>query len=591
MTAQIQLLAVASLHESPFNYRRTYNDANLQELAESIKHEGVLSPLLVRPHRPNPLFKEHHPADGFEVVFGHRRLRASKLAALEAVRCEVREMTDEQVKRAQIAENLQREDVHPIEEAEGFQALIDDHGMTADAIAEQIGMSRSYVYGRLKLLAACPQVRTACLAGEIGSEVALLFSRHDPKLQAKALEKLKSTQFYRARNGYTDGGKEGFRAVREFLNEYFMLDLKEALWPLDDAELLPSAGACTTCPKRAGCSPEIFSDVIERVRSGYRHKGGENVCSDPDCFADKKKAQLKRSAAALEAKGQAVIAGAKARQIIGADGAVKGGYVEASKVRDLIKKAKANVTIATAQNPRDGKTKQVVKLDDLKAAGVKVAEPKQNASGRGRDYEAERAREDKKAEEQTKVNRALLKRVRDLITPESFGAFELRMAAEFAFDMQMHGEDEDALCDLYGVETILQLEKRVKEMSPGELGRLLLDCSLVVDVDQHRYSNIGIPERLHAAIKHYGIDVAKVRAEVTGVVPTPPSAARAPKRAAAGAKKRSAAPTGKEKKALLVAGDPNAPVEPELAGQDQTDDAGDAGAQTDLIDALEGADA
>jgi ParB/RepB/Spo0J family partition protein len=116
-------IAITHLDESPYNPRKIFNEASMQELAADIKAQGrVLSPLLVR------------PTNGamYQIVFGHRRYRAAEIAGLLEVPCMVRAMSDEEVKRAQISENLQREDVHPIEEAEGFQALMNDHGVTAD---------------------------------------------------------------------------------------------------------------------------------------------------------------------------------------------------------------------------------------------------------------------------------------------------------------------------------------------------------------------------------------------------------------------------------------------------------------------------
>jgi ParB/RepB/Spo0J family partition protein len=159
----ITQLDVDHLHESPFNPRKIFDDTSLAELATDIKAQGrVLQPLLVRPRVP-PLFASASQADpaaacGHEIVFGHRRYRAALLAGLPTVPCMVRALTDDEARPAQISENLQRQDVHPIEEAEGYQALIDDTSgparHTADTIAEQFGKSRSYVYGRLKLLQA-----------------------------------------------------------------------------------------------------------------------------------------------------------------------------------------------------------------------------------------------------------------------------------------------------------------------------------------------------------------------------------------------------------------------------------------------------
>jgi ParB/RepB/Spo0J family partition protein len=197
----ITALPIEQLHESPFNPRKTFASAGLQELADSIRAVGVQQPIKVRPVAGG---------EAWEVVFGHRRLRAAVLAGLASMPCMVCTMTDAEAARAQIAENLEREDLHPIEEAEGYAALMQDHGVTADELVQQTGKSRSYIYGRLKLLQACPQIRNACLAGEIGSEVALLIARlRTDKLQADALAHIKN----RGTN-LSDGGSSSFRQIR-----------------------------------------------------------------------------------------------------------------------------------------------------------------------------------------------------------------------------------------------------------------------------------------------------------------------------------------------------------------------------------------
>lgn len=542
MSDTIQMISLGDLHESPFNPRRIFDDAALAELAESIQHEGILQPLLVRPRVPL-LFARHQALEpdpdaitGYEVVFGHRRFRAAQLAGLQVARCIVRTMTDEDAKRAQIAENLQRQDVHPIEEAEGFMALIGDHGVTADELVEQVGKSRSYVYGRLKLLSACDQVRQACLSGDIGSETALLFSRQAPALQVKALEKLKGTQFYRARNGYEDGGKEGYRAIRDFLNEYFMLDLKEALWPLEAVDLVPDAGACTTCPKRTGCSPEIFADVIDAGRSGYRSKGGADVCTDPDCFADKKKAHLKLEAAKLEEKGKTVVAGNKARAAIDAQGKLKSGFIPIAEVRETLKKAKdTTVTTLHIQDPRTGKVVQAVREDDLVAAGLRKAKPKTEAGKSGssssRDWEQERKEREAQALAETNFRKALHAKIRPLMLAAPRSTDDMRLIARYAIDM-MDYEGEADLAKLYGFKSKSDLPKAIDGMNGEQLAILLLDIVLQHGLETSGYDVDADREHLDAAAKLYGVDVDQVRAELTGEAVAKPVAKKAAKKKA-----------------------------------------------------------
>ena len=324
-TETIAQMPLADLHESPFNPRKTFT--GVDELADNIKAEGrIHQPLLVRP-RIGPLFAGDLAATaGYEVVFGHRRLRAAEAAGLATVPCMVRAMTDAEARSAQIAENLARADVHPIEEAEGFAVMIQQDGISAEALAAKVGKSISYVYARVKLLQACAEIRQACLAGQIGSEVALLIARlRTDKLQQKALAAIRNDTSTSAK--LDDGGKRSFRHIRDLLAEKFTLDLKGAIFDREDATLLPTAGVCSACPKRTGNAPE-YADLAALRREGQWHghtaAGGPNTCTDPDCFDAKKQAHLTREAAQLQRTGKQVITGNKARAAISAQGEVKG---------------------------------------------------------------------------------------------------------------------------------------------------------------------------------------------------------------------------------------------------------------------------
>jgi ParB/RepB/Spo0J family partition protein len=548
----IVYLPIDRLHESPFNYRKRHSDQSLAELAEDIKAHGrVLSPLLVRP-RTQPLFAgDPDGITGHELVFGHRRFRAAQLAGLAEVPCMVRAMTDEEAKKAQISENLQREDVHPIEEAEGFQALIDDHGLTADLIAEQQGKSRSYVYGRLKLLAACPQIRKACLDGEIGSEVALLIARlRTPKLQEKALSYIKGKAY-----DLEDGGSRSYRHIRDLLNERFTLDLKSAMFDVEDEMLLPEAGHCMRCPKRSGNAPE-YVDIVEGTKERHwSHTNfGADVCTDPDCFDAKKKAHLKREAAKLAEKGAVVVDGNKARAAIDASGRVKGAYIALKDVQAELKKAKkgaAAPAVVVIQDPRSGKTVKAVLAADVKAAGIKVKEATQGVDWQARQKrdEEQRAERQAKADQEQARRVELLKRVREAMAATERSAFDFQWVVRAALAGVPY-RDRAYLCELWGAEDSDQLDERVPSMSAGELTTLALDCALVAGMHVEYYSMDSEAEALNAAAEHYG------------VASTPSPAARAPKKAKAAAGAKKAKPVAKG---------------PEEQGEEQTDDAGFAG--------------
>lgn len=139
--------------------RKTFDEKALAELASSIQRNGVLQPLLVRPM-----------TDGsYQLVAGERRWRASRMAGLTEVPVVIKEMSDEQAMEIALIENLQREDLNPIEEAEGLQLLIDRYNLTQEEAAARVGRSRPAIANALRLLNLPPEVRTLARDGKISA--------------------------------------------------------------------------------------------------------------------------------------------------------------------------------------------------------------------------------------------------------------------------------------------------------------------------------------------------------------------------------------------------------------------------------------
>jgi ParB family chromosome partitioning protein len=156
---QEHLMNVALTQLRPGKYQpRTQMDPNaIGELAESIRAQGVIQPILAR-----PLGDGH-----FEIIAGERRWRPAKLAGLDAVPVLVREVRDDLALAMALIENIQREDLNPIEEATGIQRLIDEFGMTHEAAAEAVGRSRSGVTNLLRLLSLAKPVQDLVLQGKL----------------------------------------------------------------------------------------------------------------------------------------------------------------------------------------------------------------------------------------------------------------------------------------------------------------------------------------------------------------------------------------------------------------------------------------
>jgi ParB family chromosome partitioning protein len=153
----LRALSIDELRPGKYQPRSIVDDAPLAELAESIKSQGVMQPILVRPLA----------AGGYEIIAGERRWRAARVAGLTEVPALVRDIPDQQALAAALIENIQREDLNPLEEALGIQRLVQEFGLTHQAIAETLGRSRAAVSNLLRLLELAPPVRELLAARRI----------------------------------------------------------------------------------------------------------------------------------------------------------------------------------------------------------------------------------------------------------------------------------------------------------------------------------------------------------------------------------------------------------------------------------------
>jgi ParB/RepB/Spo0J family partition protein len=173
-------IPIAQLTASPTNPRKNFDQAKLEELAESMKVRGVLQPILVRP-------RGNGKAGTYEIVAGERRFRAAQLAELPAMPAVIRDLDDVEVIECQTIENLQRDDLHPLEEAAGYQALIARAKYDVAKIAAKVGRSIKYVYDRVKLLELTPPAQKLFLEGRMTAGHAILLARLESKDQARAI--------------------------------------------------------------------------------------------------------------------------------------------------------------------------------------------------------------------------------------------------------------------------------------------------------------------------------------------------------------------------------------------------------------------
>jgi ParB family chromosome partitioning protein len=268
-SSEFQYLTIDQLFESKTNPRKTFDPKKLEELAESIRSGGLIQPIVVRPKD-----------SAFEIVAGARRFRAGQLAEQFSLPARIKELTDAQAIEWQLVENSQREDVHPYEEAQGFQSLLDLPGYDMPALVAKSGKSASHIYARLSLLQLIPDVAEAFLQERITASHAILISRLPQEHQPAAFENC-------WRKDWQD--KEAHLLPAKHLTAWIetnlYLNLADAPFDREDATINPDAGACVTCPKRSGYNTSLFADV----------QGDQ--CLDGACYQSKAATYIDRTLA------------------------------------------------------------------------------------------------------------------------------------------------------------------------------------------------------------------------------------------------------------------------------------------------------
>ncbi len=294
---QVQRFPLGCFKPSPTNPRKRFNPTKLAELAASITKHKVLQPVT---SRPNPEFVEGNGQPPLELVAGERRWRASEIAGEPELPTLVKDLSDLEVLEIQLVENIERDDLHPLEEAAGIHNLMEasrkaGKPLNTEDMGLKLGKSPRWVALRLELLRLCDEAREAFLADTINASVAGLIARMpnlDQQREATA----------RILTGF-NGEPFTFRAAADYLRKEFMLDLARATFNIDAAYRV--AGPCHRCDKRSGSKPDLFDDV----------KTGD-LCQDSKCFAAKGEEAHERLLQACRDAGHQVLQGDNARRLM-----------------------------------------------------------------------------------------------------------------------------------------------------------------------------------------------------------------------------------------------------------------------------------
>ncbi|NUQ82958.1 MAG: ParB/RepB/Spo0J family partition protein [Bacteroidetes bacterium] len=261
----ITYLPIGQIVPNPKNPRKTIREEELKELAESIKSVGVLQPIIVRPD-----------GDYYELVCGERRFKASTLASQTDIPAIIRNLTDDETMDLMITENLQRKDVSPIEESDAFLNLVQYRGYDVKALSARFGKSESYIRHRMKLADLIDGFRDLLAKDIITIGHALEICKVSAEYQKDLLE----DEFGNTETPYWDCPTVA--NLRQTITRQYMGDLAEVKFDTSDPDLLPSMGACTTCPFNTASDTLLFPDA------------GTGRCLKKECLDQKEAIHLEK---------------------------------------------------------------------------------------------------------------------------------------------------------------------------------------------------------------------------------------------------------------------------------------------------------
>ncbi|CAG9194002.1 ParB family protein [Paraburkholderia caribensis] len=538
--ASVDFMPLGSIRPSPTNPRKRFSEAEQAEMIASVRKHGLLQPMLVRPWPDEPGL--------FELVAGERRHRAATAAGLKDVPVLVRDLSDDEVLHIQIVENLQRKDLHPLEEADGYKVL-SDRGHTLEQISDEVSQTKTYVAQRLKLCALNASTRKLFFDGKLNAKTALVIARMPTDLQDKAAKEITTPRW--------TGELMSVREASDHVQTNYMLRLDQAPFKTADEQLVPAAGACGPCPKRTGNQSDLFGDVKSK-----------DVCTDPACYAKKRDAAAAQKRVEAETSGRKVIAGkdAKVTQPY-QHGALVGGWVKLDErcyddpkqrtYRQIIG-AKGVKSAALLESPHGGEMIDVMQKSDLKKALADKGIQARSTGASNPSQSAENAK--KKAADAYRGE--LFRRVRAKHEGTGLDDFDLKIVA-VTFYRRLWNENQRRLAKLYdwGSKAISEADfaKKVDEFEQNDseaLGRLAMDIALIGESVADNYSTAK-PELLEATARVRGIDPGAVRKQIEGDMKpkrptptpakkTPASAPKPPTKAARKVAAKKAAPAAKQ---------------------------------------------
>lgn len=503
----VQEIRLDLIRPSKANPRRRMDDAALAGLAANIQTHGVLQPILVRPVA----------ADGYEIVCGERRWRASKTAGKESIPSRIVNLNDAEALELAVIENVQREGVHELDEALGYKTLMkqDPARYTVETLAAKVGRSPAYIHGRLKLAELTPNLQKAFYEGKLTAGHAMEIARLQPKDQERALRECfpghgTTAAILKDKNPRPISVHD----LRDWIRQEIHLSLANAPFDVNDPNLLPAAGACTTCPKRSGGNPLLFADTIKRP----------DVCTDPTCFQQKHNALVEIRMNELKKSGEEPVKVSDLHLFYGRKplpGVLyRPDYSEATA---------GDCPATTAAVVVDGK-RTGAKL--YVCTNRKCRTHAAHSVGLTPEEKAERKKQAAAIRVQKEYRKRLLEEVYQRI-PAPISRHELDLVARRYFDQLGHDsqhrifqffawDEKKAKGNSHGYTDYPKLASaKFEAMTAAEIGRFLIVCALASDLYCPSYSSGGtLPKdsKLAQEAAHYRVNADRVFRETQGKV-------------------------------------------------------------------------
>jgi ParB/RepB/Spo0J family partition protein len=510
--AQPMVLARSAIVRSRTNPRTHFDESYIKELAASIAEHGVIQPILVRPlpgSRLQDTFDDRAkgaPLPTHEIVCGECRFRAAGIAAVDELPVLVRHLDDIQVLQIQLVENLKRRDLHPLEEAEGFERLVKDHSLTIEDVAARIGKSASYVYKLMKLLDLTPECREILYQGKLSQSTALLVARAPAYLQQQIAKDIMDGG---------DGEPMSYRRAQDHIHRRYMLRLSDAPFDIKDASLVTKAGACTGCAKNTGSNSDLFGDA-----------GGADSCTDPKCFDSKKVAHMDALAKRAKAQGKTVITGKEAKGLYPHEHSAPKGYTRLDEpqyvngsyqpLRKALGKDLPSTTLI--QNPFTKQLEEVLPNAVANKLIKQVDEKKKAATAvQKKDAEPTKAALEQAARERFE-DRAVEALHAAIMAGKSKG-ITVPLAREIAkyYSQTLYGESANRFARLFDlnaikVATSAGIDDFLDTCPDSMVGPALL--IMIIETDLEQYDEDKSRSTMEIIAKDAGVDLAKVRDEV-----------------------------------------------------------------------------